>query len=1502
MVNEILNKMNFDVYRKIKGTEHKHTKGKILKKDESKGEESKEINPAFEDSKEFAEFVIKFLSKVNNLTIHDFKKNGHIYKYNRLTIPSKNNLKAWEAPSNLIYDLEENDTRRIFRGSKTRVNSYPFMVSIHIMGEFTCSGCIISRDFVITAASCLGVAYKSDFFERNLKSIYVRLVSDHTTRGGETIPVQNLYFHPQFEPKHLQNNLAIIRLEKRIRFSRKQKKIRRILWDKTPGDLSNETKQILILGWCAKKEGQVTQKLRLSMLDVYNTTDCRKKYTEDFITKENFCAAYNGTNGSACNGDVGGPGIVNGTLMGVVSFGAPECGAAGMPTVFTKLGYYLPWIESVLNTHKKINQSNHDNTDARRRSKHSSKKLSKVNKPSNNGIQLQGYHNELQGHYSDNPEEDEALRDTLLELVNDDESLIHDVIYGDMYDEFNKFFKSSEESDFKKNSLSRKKKSTSQPTPSPLLETDFKKNSMSRKKKSTTHPTPSPLLETDFKKNSMSRKKKSTTQPTPSPLLEIKLDIKPESENQTTTQTPMHSTVLILWKNPEDSDYETYNGAVQNDYSDNYEKSCVENTEEELGLTIEVPPTSTIKTLRIRENGHGTSCSSNSESKSDSRVSDESTDYSDEIRECFETNRDNKQSNKGRDAVDRTRSNQNGRGKRTKEVLIKHDQFSKHARSVLDEGKSFATKFLVIDYDDKDVKHILIEEFIDRLDNLKEKNELQNNTKFDINKAILKYFNNHENELGNITYIKEKHVTGNDSDNNVLDSIESWHLSGRRIFEGIRSNIQKFPFMASVQFFKKFQCGGSIIKSDLVITSASCLQLAWNNRLFRENPLFLSVQVGSTSYERGGENVPVLEVHFHPSYNPKNLRHNLALMRLTRTLKFMKRTKSKIKKIDFDRNPWPLPPNAGSIIIVGWGARIFGTNMVSLWKNKLTYAVLDFYPLPECQEIYGKEFVTDRNFCAGFFSKGSGACNHDAGGPGVLSGILTGVISFGSTVCGTRDAPTVFTKLGYYTDWIEGIMEQEILTGNQPTTQRDITFSTFIMPTFKRTTPFKVTPIVFEDPLRVNRFESLRTDDKKHEFNDFAKTMFKKKQDAKHKKQKKQENEQEKETGSLLADIAQDVKEEDQTENKQVLRQDLKIETEEESKPLSPNSKVTIEVKIESQSHSEENLDDETTTIRIGTFFEVENPFATALPDNYEPRASSTPYKNDENENANSSKGEDFDEAIENLLDNLDIDTILESESSSPKDQHQMRAKDQLENKEDRSDAIKNENESKGDSGKDLRDEGDSFGEKNNEQNVNDSQSVNKNENKKDDSGKDVSDEGDNISEKNYEQDDDKNVNKNKNTKGDSGKDMSEEGDDYSEKNSEQDVNGDKTVNKNENKKGDSGKDLSDEGDNLSEKNNEQDDNDDKSAEITDGSEVVNSVEDYSDEKNIPSKEVGLKATTVDDKKDYESGDESKKNEGFKGFGIPTESLEREHSSNSSERLLEMLDYEDLYKLLMKDT
>lgn len=47
------------------------------------------------------------------------------------------------------------ETRRIFKGTKTKIKYFPFLASVHIFNQFTCAGSIIHDDLVITAASCL---------------------------------------------------------------------------------------------------------------------------------------------------------------------------------------------------------------------------------------------------------------------------------------------------------------------------------------------------------------------------------------------------------------------------------------------------------------------------------------------------------------------------------------------------------------------------------------------------------------------------------------------------------------------------------------------------------------------------------------------------------------------------------------------------------------------------------------------------------------------------------------------------------------------------------------------------------------------------------------------------------------------------------------------------------------------------------------------------------------------------------------------------------------------------------------------------------------------------------------------------------------------------------------------------------------------------------------------------------------------------------------------------
>ncbi|KAH9645461.1 hypothetical protein HF086_010185 [Spodoptera exigua] len=424
-VKDVLNENNYDAYGAFKEA----SKRKKKSNDEEQAMDLIDL-PEFDKSAEYKEIIFRILTNINNHTLRNFFKKSSKH---RIAVPSRKNLKVWEGPRST--ELESFNTRRLFGGTKAHVNQFPFLVSIHILGEFACTGSIIHRDLIITAASCLQIAYQQDYLKNNLKAIYVRLGSDYTTRGGETIPVQNLYLHPAYNPETLSNNIAILSLEKRNRFSRQQKRIRRILYDKSEEKITNNTHRILTLGWVDTEKGQEIQKdphLSMDFLNLLPVEKCVQKYSVDFISNNNFCVGVENSSRGACPGDLGGPGIVDAVLMGIVSFGDSECGANNSLTVFTKLGHYAEWIENILSMHKNASRIYKNHNDTRRIS--NSFGFIHLNMTPLQKIRLRN-------HAVNYPEEVKVLREILLDLVKADNNLTDDVIYGDLSDDFTKTIK-----------------------------------------------------------------------------------------------------------------------------------------------------------------------------------------------------------------------------------------------------------------------------------------------------------------------------------------------------------------------------------------------------------------------------------------------------------------------------------------------------------------------------------------------------------------------------------------------------------------------------------------------------------------------------------------------------------------------------------------------------------------------------------------------------------------------------------------------------------------------------------------------------------------------------------------------------------------------------------------------------------------------------------------------------------------------------------------------------
>ncbi|XP_063388071.1 trypsin-like [Cydia fagiglandana] len=238
----------------------------------------------------------------------------------------------------------------------------------------------------------------------------------------------------------------------------------------------------------------------------------------------------------------------------------------------------------------------------------------------------------------------------------------------------------------------------------------------------------------------------------------------------------------------------------------------------------------------------------------------------------------------------------------------------------------------------------------------------------------------------------------------------------RRIFEGNSTGIKRYPFIVSVRVAGRFVCAGSLVHESLALSAASCLM--------RPSDLNAHVQirVASDFVSKMGYLINIDELIFHPQFDRKTLANNLVLLRTKKALRFRQQP---VAAIQYDMAAESaLKPSVKNVVILGWGRRKTDEADLREEDRPLSEAKVELYDFNACQYIYTKDFVTDKAFCAGSVDRGAGACNHDAGGPALVDNVLVGVISFGSPHCGAAEAPTVFTRLSPYDEWIESVFQK----------------------------------------------------------------------------------------------------------------------------------------------------------------------------------------------------------------------------------------------------------------------------------------------------------------------------------------------------------------------------------------------------------------------------------------------------------------------------------------------
>lgn len=207
----------------------------------------------------------------------------------------------------------------------------PFFVALHEPGETSpfCGGTLIEKNLAVTAAHCVSDASEP---------IDVWLgVSDLKNRP-EPIRVEAVRVHPQYHNRRFQHDVALLFLER----DDGQETAAISVKGRAEGPL-----HLLGFGNTSRKGHTYPDQIQSAYVNEVPGYECEALGGPyKFVIGQQICASA--PLSDSCDGDSGGPLLLNGEIYGLVSWGT-GCGNPTQPGVYTRAASYRDWIETERN-------------------------------------------------------------------------------------------------------------------------------------------------------------------------------------------------------------------------------------------------------------------------------------------------------------------------------------------------------------------------------------------------------------------------------------------------------------------------------------------------------------------------------------------------------------------------------------------------------------------------------------------------------------------------------------------------------------------------------------------------------------------------------------------------------------------------------------------------------------------------------------------------------------------------------------------------------------------------------------------------------------------------------------------------------------------------------------------------------------------------------------------------------------------------------------------------
>ncbi|KAL0842280.1 hypothetical protein ABMA28_014419 [Loxostege sticticalis] len=289
-----------------------------------------------------------------------------------------------------------------------------------------------------------------------------------------------------------------------------------------------------------------------------------------------------------------------------------------------------------------------------------------------------------------------------------------------------------------------------------------------------------------------------------------------------------------------------------------------------------------------------------------------------------------------------------------------------------------------------------------------------------------------------------------------------------RIVGGHAAKPHSHPYMVSLQlrflWVRAHICGGALLNERWVLTAGHCVAdsflIRWLN---------MDAVAGAHDVDNFGPDVQISKIALripHPNYEGGIAANDIAMLRTSTPFTFT----SKVRPI---RLPSDVKLDSASLMLPGWGA-LKTTFFIPILPSQLQELSVTYVPFEKCyKQIIDflepgemNPLEEDVHICTGPLGGGKAACNGDSGGPLVLYQtnsitteetetveptnnenneidnsineseaeasskveeikgnetkipILVGVVSWGISPCGEKGAPTVYTNVSQYMDFI----------------------------------------------------------------------------------------------------------------------------------------------------------------------------------------------------------------------------------------------------------------------------------------------------------------------------------------------------------------------------------------------------------------------------------------------------------------------------------------------------